>query len=112
MVEPLSSLESMVAAALADDEQRRTSEGIRDLIGDLRHVPMYKAITDEDAEELAKRFEERVSITQYIGAVLAERGYRPWLDAAKATIEPYYWDRYRRHLIQEGFPTSVVTTLG
>ena len=111
MVEPLSSLESMVAAALADDERRRTSEGIRGLIDELRQVPMLRGITDEDAEGLARRFEERVSVTQYIGAVLTERDHRPWLDAAKATIEPYYWDRYRRHLVQEGFPTSVVTTL-
>ena len=110
MVDPLSNLESMVAASLAN-EQGPTAEGIRELIDNLRQLPMFESITEEDAEKLAKQFEERVSITQHLGSVLIERDHQPWLDAARARIEPYYWDRYRRHLIQEGFPNAGVATL-
>ena len=110
MIDPLSNLESMVAAALAN-QQGPTGEDIRKLIGDLCQLPIFEGVTEDDAEELAKRFEERVSITQHIGSILIERDHLPWLDAARARIDPYYWSRYRQHLIQEGFPTAAITTL-
>ena len=111
MNDPFSNLESMVAASLAN-QQGATAEGIRALIDNLRQLPMFDGVvTEEDAERLAKRFEERVSITQHLGSILIERGHLPWLDAARARIEPYYWNRYSQHLTQEGFPSSVVATL-
>ena len=110
MIDPLSNLESMVAASLAN-QQGPTGEGIRELIDNLCQLPMFEGVTEEDAERLAKLFEERVSITQNLGSVLIERGHQPWLDAARARIEPYYWNRYRQHLTQEGFPNVGVTTL-
>ena len=110
MNNPLSDLESMVAAALAN-QQGPTGEDIRELIGTLRQLPMFQGVTEDEAERLAKHFEERVSITQHLGSILIERDHQPWLDAARARIDPYYWSRYRRHLIQEGFPNAAVTTL-
>ena len=110
MTDPLSNLESMVAAALAN-QQGPTGEDIRKLIGALCQSPIFEGVTEEDAERLAKRFEERVSITQHLGSILIERDHLPWLDAARARIDPYYWSRYRQHLIQEGFPTAAINTL-
>ena len=110
MNDPLSNLESMVAASLAN-QQGSTAESIRELIDNLRQLPMFDGVTEEDAERLAKRFEERVSITQHLGSILIERGHQPWLDAARVRIEPYYWNRYRQQLTQEGFPNAGVTTL-
>ena len=110
MVDTLSNLESMVAAGLAN-RQGPTGEDIRKLIGDLRQLSIFDGVTEDEAERLAKRFEERVSITQHLGSILIERDHRPWLDAARARIDPYYWNRYRQHLIQEGFPAASITTL-
>ena len=110
MNDRLSDLESMVSAALAN-QQAPTAENIRELIGGLRQLPMFSSVTDDDAERLAKRLEERVSIVQSLGPILIERDYTPWLDAARARIDPYYWNRYRQHLIQEGLPTASITTL-
>ena len=110
MVDTLSNLESMVAAGLAN-LQGPTGEDIRKLIGDLRQLSIFDGVTEDEAERLAKRFEERVSITQHLGSILIERDHRPWLDAARARIDPYYWSRYRQHLIQEGFPAASITTL-
>ncbi|MDE2822688.1 MAG: endonuclease, partial [Chloroflexota bacterium] len=110
MNDQLADLESMVSAALAN-QQGPTAEHIRELIGNLRESPMFESITDDDAERLAKRLEERVSIIQPLGSILIERDHTPWLDAAKARIDPYYWSRYRQHLIREGLPTASITTL-
>ena len=107
---PLSDLESMVSAALAN-QQEPTAENIRELIGNLRQLPMFGSIADDDAERLAKRLEERVSITQNLGSILIERDHTPWLDAARARIDPYYWSRYRQHLIRDGLPTAAINAL-
>ena len=110
MVEQLEALERTVAVMLAA-EQNPTSEFIRETINRLRESSIASGVSDEAAEQLARRFEERVSITQHIGSVLTEREYRPWLDAAKAQIDPYYWGRYREYLAPQGFPGSVVSAL-
>lgn len=103
MSEQLSTLESMVAAALAQ-ESTPTPERVRELIGAVRGIPLFNAVDDEAAESLAKRFEERLGVTMKIGSVLVERGHQPWLADARASITPYYWDRYRRFLIDRRFP--------
>ena len=110
MVEQLEVLERMVAAVLAA-ERNPTGEFIRETIDALRESPIASGVGDEAAEQLARRFEERVSITQHLGSVLTEREYRPWLDAARARIDPYYWDRYKQFLTQQGFPVNVVSAL-
>ena len=110
MADQLSELEKMVAANLAS-QQAPTGEYIRKLIEDLRQLSMFGDVTENDAERLAKRLEERVSITQNIGPILVERDHLPWLDATKAEIEPYYWNRYKDYLIREGFASAAITTL-
>ena len=110
MVDPLSDLERMVVAKFAN-EQAPTGEYIREFIKDLCQMPMFNGVTEDDAERLAKRIEERVSITQNIGPVLVERDHLPWLSAAKVDIDQYYWSRYREYLIQEGFANAAITIL-
>ena len=87
MTDSLSNLENMVSAALAN-QQGPTAESIRELIRNLRPLLMFESVTDTDAERLAKRLEERVSITQNLGSILIERDHQPWLDAARARIDP------------------------
>ena len=77
----------------------------------LRQTPLCDAVSDDDAELLAKRFEERMDVKQPIGSWLTDTGHQPWLNAARERIDPYYWGRYRQHLVQQGFPPSVITTL-
>ena len=110
MIDPQSNLENTVAALLAT-QQETTSERIREIIAQFLGLPMFSGITSDQAELLAKRFEERVSVTQNLGSVLVERGHRPWLDAAKERINPYYWDRYRNHLVQQGIPNAGLVAL-
>ena len=92
MVDPISNLESMVAAALAN-QQGPTGEDIRKLIGALGQLAIFEGVNGDDAERLAKQFEERVSSHKHRGFILIERDHQPWLDAARARIGPYYWSR-------------------
>lgn len=68
-------------------------------------------MTASEAERLALEFEERHGVTMTIGAYLTDVGYEPWLDSARADIDPYYWSRYRQLLTQQGFSSQVLATL-
>ena len=87
MTEALNTLERMVGVELAN-ERLPTIERIRELIGAVRSLPFCSAVSDEEAEQLAKKFEERHGFTMSLGAVLKQADFIPWLDAARADIEP------------------------
>ena len=109
----LQQLENMALMALMGvPASDRTSDLIRDRVNELsRLLQNFESVTVEQAEQVAKRLEERVSVTQQIGSVLVHREHVPWLESSRQHIEPYYWDRYRQYLIGGGFPPDVVTTL-
>ncbi len=46
-----------------------------------------------------------------LGSFLTASTYAPWLDAARARIDPYYWDRYRKLLAGRGFSGDVLSSL-
>jgi hypothetical protein len=46
-----------------------------------------------------------------IGALLTGPDYEPWLDAARAGITPYYWERYKKLLSEKGYSGQVIATL-
>ncbi|MBK9241032.1 MAG: Z1 domain-containing protein [Acidobacteria bacterium] len=110
MSEGLQSIETMVAALLAK-EPLPTPTRIRELIAMLRALPMGTAVSDEAAEELAKVFESRHGVTMEIGSVLTDSDYEPWLDSVRASIEPYYWQRYRDLLSQKHMSGQVLATM-
>jgi hypothetical protein len=110
MTEGLATLETMVGAQLAK-EAMPTTERIRELIEQVRALPFCSDVTPDQAEALALKFEERHGVTMTIGAVLKEPDFEPWLDDARKSINPYYWDRYRKLLAQQGFSGDVLATL-
>ncbi|MDO8615048.1 MAG: Z1 domain-containing protein [Dehalococcoidia bacterium] len=109
MSENLGNLETAVGSFLAKDVNP-TPERIRELIQTFRVLPTCD-VDDATAEALARRFEARHSVTMTIGSVLTERGHEPWLDAARSEIDPYYWDRYRKLLAEQGLSSQVMATL-
>src|SRR5713226_3550055 len=110
MPDGLQMLESMVGAALAR-EPMPSPDRIRALIDALRSTPLFADVTPDEAEQLAKLLEERHGVTMKVGSVLTGEDWEPWLDAARAQINPYYWDRYRRLLTEKGFSGQVIATL-
>lgn len=110
MHDGLKTLETMVGAQLAK-EPLPSPERIRELIGHVRALPFCGDVTDFEAEEMAREFESVHGVTMRIGSVLEDQKHEPWLDAARAGIAPYYWDRYRKLLAAKGFSGQVLATL-
>jgi hypothetical protein len=110
MIDQLGTLETMVGAQLAK-EPSPSQQHIRELITMIRSTPMADQVTDEQAEQLAREFDERHGVTMTIGSVLTEHDYEPWLEGAMPEITPYYWDRYRKLLSEKKFSGQVIATL-
>ena len=101
-------LETAAGAVLAK-EPSPTTKRIRELIEQCRAI---FPVDDGFAETLARKFEVRHGVTMTIGSILTERGYEPWLDAARAEIDPYYWARYRQLLeVEKRFSGQVIAAL-
>lgn len=103
-------LETMVGAQLAK-EPMPSPDRIRELIGQIRQIPLCSDVTDDQVEELARSLENSHGVSMKIGSMLTAKDYVPWLDAARAGIEPYYWNRYRQLMAEKGFSGDVLVTL-
>ncbi len=109
MTNNLENLETAIEGFLAK-EINPTPASIRELINKFRVIDSCN-VDDSEAELLAREFEMRHGVTMAIGSVLTERDYEPWLDAAQAGIEPYYWGRYKNLLRDKRFSGRVIATL-
>ena len=68
-------------------------------------------MTDEQANKLALQFEEVHGVRMRDGAALQGAGFEAWLEDARARLDPYYWDRYRKLLTSKDFSAHVLATL-
>lgn len=107
----LSSLEGMTSMYMASQQGLHTAQSIRDIISQLRIMPMFTGkVNDHEAEELARLIEEKYGISMGLGAIVDAEDFHPWLHDARinGTIRDFYWIRYRQLLNQKGLPKSVI----
>lgn len=109
MSEALELLEEAVSPMVLR-EQDRTAESIRALIDQMRAIPVFGDVSDEQAERLARLLEERNGINMGIGAIVDAPEFRPWLHEARADIDPHYWGRYKKLLHSKRLPADVITS--
>ena len=86
-----------------------TPDTIREVIAKVRKAPVFE-VTDDEAERLAKQFEELHGVTMSIGALLVDE-HRSWLSGALRDLDPYYWDRYRKYLVGQTWPIQVLASM-
>jgi hypothetical protein len=67
-------------------------------------------VSEEDFDLLLRRVYTKVSISMDMGVALVSE-HRPWLNARKPTIDPFYWERFKQLLTNKGWMKQVVTTL-
>ncbi|GMO93592.1 Z1 domain-containing protein [Bradyrhizobium sp. TM239] len=109
MLENLKNLELAVEGLLAR-EPSPTPEKIRELITSFRVIPTC-AVSDADAERLARQLEARHDVTMTIGAMLTSHDFEPWLEGRRSSIDPYYWGRYKRLLAEKNYSSQVLATM-
>lgn len=111
MKQILSSLEGMTSMYMASQPGPHTAQSIREIIAQLRVMPMFACqVEDDDAEELARLIEEKYGISMGFGAIVDAEDFRPWLHDARINgeIGDFYWGRYRKLLNLKGLPKSVI----
>jgi len=109
MSETLELLEETVSPMVLR-EKDRTAESIRRLIDQMRSLPLFTDISEDQAERLARLLEERNGINMGIGAIVDAPEFVPWLSDARASINPHYWSRYKKLLLSKRLPAEVITS--
>jgi len=96
----------IAVGALLADEELPTQEKIRE------YIDMFRAqLTNREADELVRHFEAVHGVRMRDAAVLQEAEFEPWLGNARSSIDPYYWDRYKKFLANKEFSARVLATL-
>ena len=110
MSQVLRNLEGMASIQMTAHVGPNTADHLRDIISQLRAMPMFIEVADDQAEEVARLIEEKLGISMGFGAIVEEREFRPWLHDARINgdIKAFYWDRYRKLLNIKGLPKSVI----
>ena len=68
-------------------------------------------VADDEYQEIIKRLHSKLAIQMDIGIALTTETYVPWFFAKKASIDPFYWQRFRNLLQRFEWPPRVITTL-
>ncbi len=98
-----------VANVVIAKERPLTPALIRTTIKKFRVI--YPDVTNNEAERLAREFEMQHDVTMQFSESLKDE-HEPWLSDRKVHIEPYYWDRYKRLLVEERrFSSQVIDNL-
>lgn len=106
MSEVIETVKNMVESGLYN-QPRKTEDELRNMIrGVAALVP--PSLSDDEIEQIAREIEYNQGIKAGLGAVVDSDDFEPWLDEAKPSIEPFYWNRYRKLLLQNGLPKDVV----
>lgn len=78
----------------------------------LSATKIFGEIDPEVVNDVCNKIIASYAVQFRIGDILKDTSVVPWLREAKAQIEPYYWKRYRKQLLEEAhWPPQVVSTL-
>ena len=104
-------LKDLVAIVVAKEEY--VDETVVDAkVEELRHLPMFAVLTENDVEEVKAVIKSEFSIKMDMGVLIEEKSHEKWFLARKADLDMRYWERYRKYLLSDkGFSTRVVNTM-
>ncbi|HLY61304.1 MAG TPA: Z1 domain-containing protein [Terriglobia bacterium] len=68
-------------------------------------------VSEDEYQEIIRRLHSKLAIQMDMGIALTSETYIPWLFAKKASIDPFYWQRFRNFLHRLEWPPRVVSTL-
>lgn len=86
--------------------------GEADIDATLHQMAAAFGATEEVVQEARRRLHARFAIRMDLGETLIGTDeHEPWLNARRASIDPFYWTRYRELLIRSGWSPLVASTL-
>lgn len=100
----------MTSAGLAA-EPSVTPDDVRRMIAQLRVIDMFREVSDQDAEHVARIIETHMNVTIGLGATVVGHEHRPWVSKARGEVEWFYWGRYREMLQNAGWPGEVLAAM-
>lgn len=106
MSNSLDTVRDMVEMALFR-QNRKTETELRAFIRTVS-LSIEPHINEEEVEKIARNIEAKQGIKAGLSAVVDSGDFKPWLDDAKPTIEPFYWSRYEKLLVKNGLPKDVI----
>tara|TARA_R110002049_G_scaffold281350_1_gene460912 strand:- start:9247 stop:11988 length:2742 start_codon:yes stop_codon:yes gene_type:complete len=106
MSESFETVKNMVEMGLFN-QARKTEDELRAMIRGVASA-VAPDLGEPELEQIAREIESKQGIKAGLGAVVDSENFEPWLDDAKPKIEPYYWSRYQKLLLQNGLPKDVV----
>lgn len=109
MSSEIDTVRSMVEMALFN-QRKRTEEELRLFIRKVAYT-ISTGFGDEEIEKVAREIEHSQGIKAGLGAVVDSNDFEPWLDDAKSLIDPFYWKRYQKLLLEKGLPKDVVIAI-
>ncbi len=68
-------------------------------------------ISDNDITAVVRRIQVLIDVVLF-ESIVVQKDAVPWLDRRRKDIEPFYWERYRTWLGQEGLPPAVIAEIG
>ncbi len=102
----IENIKSTVLSALFN-MPRKTAAELRVFIQGIANL-LSPGLSEQELEEIARDIEFKQGIKAGLGAIVDDEGFVPWLDEEKASIEPYYWERYKKLILQNGLPEDVI----
>lgn len=78
----------------------------------LDRIAVAFGATQETVATARKLLHARFAIRMDMGQTLtSDEEHAPWLHARRASIDPFYWSRYREYLLRLGWPPLIAGTL-
>lgn len=102
-------LELSITTSLTVSGSIPSEEEILALAEQLRKIPLY-AVQEDEFADVIRRLHEALTIDMGLGSCVVD-SHTPWLQARKAEIEPFYWNRYQTDLRKQGWGPKVVNAL-
>lgn len=88
-------------------EPMKTQEELRSIIRGIANT-LFSGLGEERIERIAREIEHSYGIKAGLVAVVDGDDFEPWLDDAKSSINPFYWERYQQLLLVNGLSKDVV----
>jgi hypothetical protein len=101
-------LEAMVLAALPSDRMA-SEEEVAAVVDRLSNA--FSA-TPEMREAVLKSVQAQKAIRMDTGIAIVGPGeHKPWVNGRKSSMDPFFWTRFERFLVQQRFPKGVLSGL-